>query len=140
MRLVLALSCVCGVAYAAPLARLADAMEKKDRAAIRVLLGDSDVNATQADGMTALHWAARHDDLETAKALLAARANPKAENRYGVTPLSLACTNGNAAMITLLLEAGADANAPLRGGETPLMTASRTGKVEAVKALLTRGA
>jgi ankyrin repeat protein len=90
--------------------------------------------------MTPLHWAAHHDDLATAKALLAARANPAAENRYGVRPLSLASTNGSAAMITLLLEAGADPNVPLRGGETPLMTAARTGRVEAVKALLARGA
>src|SRR6187401_3402273 len=95
-----------GIALGAPNARLADAIEKKDFAAVRALIGDSDVNAAQVDGMTALHWAARHDDLSTAKTLVAARANPNAENRYGVTPLSLACTNGNAAMITLLLEAG----------------------------------
>lgn len=119
---------------------LADAIEKKDLAAVRALIGDSDVNAAQPDGMTALHWAAHHDDLETAKALIAARANPKAENRYGVTPLSLACTNGNAAMIALLLDVGADPNAALSGGETPLMTAARTGKPGPVKALLARGA
>jgi uncharacterized protein len=89
--------------------------------------------------MTALHWAARHDDLATAKALLAAKAHPNAQNRYDVTPLALACINGNAAMISLLLEAGADPNAAQRGGETPLMTAARTGKLEAVKALLARG-
>lgn len=127
-------------ALAAPPARLADAIEKKDFAAARALLGDSDVNAAQVDGMTALHWAARHDNLETAKALLAARANPRAENRYGVTPLSLACINGSAAMVTLLLDAGADANATLRGGETALMTAARTGKLAVVQALLARGA
>lgn len=127
-------------AFAAPRAPLADAVEKKDLAAVRALLGDSDANATQADGMTALHWAVRHDDLATAKALLAAKANPRAENRYGVTPLSLACTNGSAAMITLLLDAGADVNAALRSGETPLMTAARTGKIEAVRVLLARGA
>jgi uncharacterized protein len=121
-------------------APLADAVEKRDAAAIRALLADSDIKATQPDGMTALHWAARHDDLDTAKALLAARADPNAENRYGVRPLSLACTNGSAAMVTLLLEAGADPNAALRGGETPLMTAARTGKIDTVKALLARGA
>src|SRR5262245_19316907 len=38
---------------------LADAAEKSDRAAIRTLLKQrADVNAPQADGMTALHWAA----------------------------------------------------------------------------------
>lgn len=128
------------LAFAASADRLADAIEKKDLAAFRTLLGESDVNAAQTDGMTALHWAARHDDLVTAKALVAAKANPKAENRYGVTPLSLACINGNAAMVALLLDAGADPNGALRGGETPLMTAARTGNLEVVKALIARGA
>ena len=118
---------------------LADAVEKKDSATIRALMRDSDVNAAQVDGTTALHWAARHDDLVTAKVLLAAKANPNAENRYGVTPLSLACINGNGAMIALLLEAGADSSKALPGGETPLMTAARTGKIDAVQALLARG-
>ena len=121
-------------------APLADAVERKDLAAIRALLPDSAVDATQPDGTTALHWAARHDDLATGRALLAARANPNAANRYGVTPLSLACTNGSAPFVTLLLEAGADANLALSGGETPLMTAARTGRLAAVKALLARGA
>ena len=44
-------------------ANLADAVEKKDLASIRTLLPGSAVNATQVDGMTALHWAAHHDDL-----------------------------------------------------------------------------
>jgi len=132
--------CLCAIIQAAPRAPLADAVEKRDAAAVRALLGDTNVNAAQADGMTALHWAARHDDLATAKSLLAAQANPRAENRYGVTPLSLACTNGSAVMITLLLDAGADVNAALRSGETPLMTAARTGKIDAVRVLLARGA
>ncbi len=126
-------------AFAAAPAPLADALEKKDLVSARALLRDTNVNAAQPDGTTALHWAVRNDDLPTAKALLTAGADPKATNRYGVTPLSLACTNGSAAIITLLLDAGADANLALRGGETPLMTAARTGKLDAVKILLARG-
>jgi ankyrin repeat protein len=121
--------------------RLADAVEKMDRASIRTLLDQRvDVNAPQADGMTALHWAAYRDDLETARLLVAAGANVKAENRYGVTPLSLACANGNSGLVESLLEAGADPNTTQRGGETALMTASRTGQLGPVKALLSRGA
>src|SRR5258706_10893868 len=82
-----------------------------------------DVNATQPDGMTALHRAAYQDDLDQVDRLLRAGANPRATNRYGVTPLSLACTNGNLAMVERLLKAGADANTSLPGGETVLMTA-----------------
>jgi ankyrin repeat protein len=124
-----------------PSAPLADAAEKMDRAKIHVLLKQHvDVNAPQADGMTALHWATYQDDLKIAELLVRAGANVKAANRYGVTPLSLACTNGNAVIVELLLEARADANAPLPGGETPLMTAARTGTLASVKALLSHGA
>jgi ankyrin repeat protein len=122
-------------------APLADAVQKKDRAKVAALLKqDVDVNASQADGMTALHWAVYHDDMPTATLLVKAGANAKAGNRYDVTPLSLACTNGNTEIVELLLKAGAGADTTLRGGETALMTAARTGKVGPVKALLSRGA
>jgi ankyrin repeat protein len=120
---------------------VADAAEKMDRAAIRTLLRQrADVNAPQVDGMTALHWAAYQDDLETSELLLRAHANAKAATRYGITPLSLACANGNGALVDLLLKAGADPNAALPGGETPLMTAARVGSLASVKVLLARGA
>jgi uncharacterized protein len=120
---------------------LADAAEKADWPRVREVLKQvSDANAAQVDGMTALHWAAYHDEVQTAKRLLAAGANAKAENRYGVMPLSLACTNGNTDLVRLLLAAGADPNTTLRGGETALMTAARTGRVGPVQALLDAGA
>ena len=120
---------------------LIDAVKASDRAAIRTLLQQrADVNATEPDGATALHWAARTNDLETAEMLIRARANVKAANRYGVTPLYLAATNGNAAMIEMLLKAGADPNTALPEGETALMTAARSGSVDAVNVLIARGA
>jgi uncharacterized protein len=120
---------------------LPDAVEKMDRAQVRALLkARVAVDAAQLDGMTALHWATHHDDIELTEQLLRAGANVQATNRYGVTPLSLACTNGNGALVARLLAAGADANLALPGGETPLMTAARTGSLVAVKALLSRGA
>ena len=120
---------------------LADAAEKADWPRVReVLKQHPDANAAQVDGMTALHWVAYHDEVDTAKQLLAAGANAKAENRYGVTPLSLACTNGNKELVRLLLAAEADPNTTLRGGETALMTAARTGRVGPVQALLDAGA
>lgn len=121
--------------------KLADAAEKRDRNALKSLLQQgANVQASQADGMTALHWSAYHDDLEMARRLVALGASASVTNRYGVSPLALACENGSGAMVTLLLEHGADPNAVLRGGETALMTASRTGKPEAVRALLKSGA
>ena len=98
------------------------------------------MNGPDAEGMTALHWAAHWDDLETARLLLRAGANAKAANRYGVTPLHEAATVGNAAMVEALLKAGADPNAAFGDGETALMTAARTGSVDTVKMLLTFGA
>ena len=122
-------------------APLAAAVQRMDRGAIRQLIDKRvDVNTPQADGTTALHWAAYHDDLDLANRLLAAGARVLTANRYGVTPLSIACQNGNAAIITKFLDAGVDANASLPGGETMLMTAARTGKVDAVRVLLSRGA
>ena len=79
-----------------------------------------DVNAAQADGMTALHWAAHHDDVNIGQTLARGRRRCQQANRYGVTPLSLACTNGNTAIVELLLDAGADPNAARPGGETAL--------------------
>ena len=126
---------------AAAEALLVDAAEQQDITTIRKLLDDGvDVDAAQVDGMTALHWAAYHDDLPVATLLVEHKADVNAKNRYGVPPLSLACTNGNGRIVKLLLDAGADPSAKLRSGETPLMTAARTGRVAPVKALIAAGA
>jgi len=106
----------------------------------RGLAAGESVNAAQADGTTALMWAAYHDDLAAVRQLLTAGAEATAVNAYGVSALYYAALNGNAGMITTLLAAGADANSQRPGGETMLMTAARTGRVEAVKTLLTAGA
>jgi ankyrin repeat protein len=108
---------------------------------VRTLLARrADPNAAEADGTTALHWAAHFDNLAAADLLIKAGANARAANRYGVSPLWLACINGSAAMIERLLDAGADPNTTMPEGDTALMTAARTGNVAAVRALLTRGA
>lgn len=66
-------------------APIADAAEKSNLATIRTLLKQhADVNAPQADGMTALHWAAHRDDLATARLLNDARVG--VTNRFGITP------------------------------------------------------
>lgn len=130
-----------GAAAAAEETSLADAAEQGQARLVRSLLADgADVDARQVDGMTALHWAAYHDALDTGRLLVAAGADVNAANRYGVSALALAATNGNADFVRLLLDADADPNAALRGGETVLMTAARTGSLAAVEALLAAGA
>jgi ankyrin repeat protein len=137
---VIAMWFAAGIAAAA--GDVADAVMKKDTAALGTLLQrKADVNEPQADGTTALHWAARWDDLNTAGLLIRSGANVGATNRSGATPMFLATLNGSASMIDTLLKAGVDPNTPvLSRGETPLMMASRTGKVDAVRLLLDRGA
>ena len=124
--------------------RLIDAVKKSDVRAVKTLIASKldrvDVNATELDGSTALHWAAQRDNLELVEVLLGAGANPKVSTRYKITPMYFAAMNGNAAMIARLLKAGVDVNSTAEEGETALMTASRTGRPDAVKVLLDRGA
>ena len=101
-----------GIAIAAGNARLADAAQRRDAAAVRTLLAQRvDVNAPQPDGATAIAWAAHWDDLEIADLLIGAGANVKTPNDLLVTPLMLAAINGSASMIDKLLAAGADPQA-----------------------------
>ena len=123
-------------------ADVADAAKRGDRAAVRRLIQQgSDVNAAQADGSSALHWAVRADDVELVDQLIRAGAKPSAANKVGATPMLLACQNGNAALIARLIAAGVDPNAPLTSfGDSALMMASRTGKLDAVALLLDHNA
>jgi len=120
---------------------VADAVMKGDAAAVRkLLLTKADVNATQVDGATALHWAVYRNDLEITDLLLKAGANVKAANREGSTPMFMAALYGNPAMIARLLKAGADPKGRGPNGETTVMFAARNGNPEAIKALVAAGA
>lgn len=96
----------------------------------------ADVNATQGDGATALHWAAHRSDLAATELLVRAGADVNRTNELGATPLWLASLNGDAAVAGALLAAGADPNRALASGETPLMTAARSGSVQTVTLLI----
>jgi ankyrin repeat protein len=121
--------------------RLIDAAKRGDVAGARALLKQrADVSATEADGSTALHWAAQRDNLELVTLLIGAGARATASTRYNVTPLYLASLNGNAAIMERLLNAGADPNGTAHEGQTMLMTASLSGRTDAIRLLLTRGA
>jgi len=129
------------VSLAAGPSEVADAAMHGDKAALQKLVAQrADVNAPQADGATALHWAVFRSDKEMVDLLIRAGANAKAANREGATPLWLASVNGDAAIIEALIKSGADANEKQPLGRTPLMEASRTGNVAAMKVLLDHGA
>jgi ankyrin repeat protein len=129
------------VVSAASDTRVVDAVKSGDTAVLRALIHKQvDVNEPEADGMTALHWAAQRDDVAAAALLVDGGAKPTAVTRYGVAPLAVAALNGNARMLDLLLKAGADVNAASPEGETALMTAARVGRADAVQVLLEHGA
>lgn len=136
--------CILTVAFAAASAadlRLIDAVRSGDQTAVRRLVGQHvDVNATEGDGSSALHFAAYADNLPIADVLIRAGARVDAANDLGSTPLHLACDNASAAMVDRLLAAKANPNAKLLDGETVLMACARTGSAAAVKALLVHGA
>jgi uncharacterized protein len=117
------------------------AVKSADIDQARTLIGKgANVNTAQADGATALHWAAHRNNLQAADLLIRAGAKVNAVNELGATPLWLSAVNGSGAMIQRLLAAGADPNLALTSGETPLMTAARSGDVNAVRLLLAHGA
>ena len=117
------------------------AAKSGDSETVKALLAnDATVNAMQADGTTALHWAARADAVDVVDLLLHAGASPGLANRYGITALALAAENGNAEIVRSLLNFGADPNTSTSSGESVLMVAARTGRVTVLNALLAKGA
>ncbi|MEQ1757277.1 MAG: ankyrin repeat domain-containing protein [Vicinamibacterales bacterium] len=121
--------------------RLIQAVKAGEVRTVQTLLAQRvDVNATEPDGTTALHWAVHNGDVALVERLLRAGANVKTTNLFGVTPLSEASVAANTAILAALLKAGADVNARTSDGQTALMAVARTGNIEAARLLVERGA
>ena len=139
--LAVCLVCLAGFNLAAGRADVADAIMKHDKALLRSLLQQkADVNATQLDGATALHWAVYQDDLETVELLIKAGAKADVANREGITPLHMASLYGNAKIIDSLIKAGANPKQKGPAGETMVMLAARNGNPESIRTLVAAGA
>jgi ankyrin repeat protein len=122
-------------------ASLADRIQAGDRAAaLAMIAAGADVNQTQPDGTSPLHWATYRIDRELVDALLKKGARANALNRYGASPLAEAVNVANGEIVGMLLEAGADANTGNEDGQTPLMLAARTGHVSIATRLVQHGA
>jgi len=135
------ISSVLLVAALGAAAPLVDAVKAGDRStAIAMIDKRVDVNATESDGTTALHWAVQHGDLDLVQRLLRAGANVKARNDYGSTPMSEAAVLGRVPILDALLKAGADVESPNADGQTALMVVARTSQVDAARLLIARGA
>jgi uncharacterized protein len=139
--ILLALAAPAGASGPAP--EVLAAVKAGNVATVRALLArKADVNATEPDGTSALHWAVRAGDKSSTELLLRAGARVDAANRYGVTALSLAARNGRGDLIELLLKSGASVNtaqATLPEGQTLVMHAAKTGSLDALRRLLAAG-
>src|SRR5690242_2353766 len=101
--------------------RLMDAIKRRDVKAVATLMAQhADVDATAADGGTALGWAVYLDMQDVAEKLIAAGAKVNTVGEYGETPLTLALANGNATLAEKLIKAGADPKVARWNGETAL--------------------
>jgi ankyrin repeat protein len=128
--------------------------QRHSAVAEELVRGGADIHASSKTGFTPLMFAAQQGDVDTARILISAGANPnevrpKSGNSY--TPLIIASAMGHAKVVELLLDKGADPNAIDARGYTSLHLVVRdsdygidlTGKdkiVKIVKALLAHGA
>jgi uncharacterized protein len=81
-------------------------------------------------GLTALVFAAREGDLESATALLDAGADVNQTTEYDWSPLLVATNNRNYRLGAMLLERGANPNIANKGGWTPLYLATDNRNIE----------
>src|ERR1700716_2854830 len=109
-------------------------------AALKMIAAGADVNATQGDGTTPLHWAVYKVDADLARALLERGAKPDVINNYGSSPLAEAVKVANARLVDMLLDAGGNVEAPNQEGQTALMLAARAGSLDVAELLVRHGA
>ena len=121
---------------------VADAVMKGDTAAVRkLLIAKADVNATQVDGATALHWAVYRDDRRNGGPALARRRQGQGDqSRRAPRRSSWRRCTATPTMIEQLLRAGADPKERGPNGETMVMLAARNGNPAAIKMLVAAGA
>ena len=140
---VIALPLLLGGSTSSPDTPVADAAQRRDITAVRQLLRQgADVNAAQGDGMTALHWAVQHGDIELGNTIIYAGGDVHAGTRIGrYTPLHMAARSGDVGFVTLLLEANADPNGmTTNSGVTSLHLAAASGDPGVLTELIQAGA
>jgi ankyrin repeat protein len=118
------------------------AVESEDATAVEQLIrGGADVNAMTRFHVTPLSIATVRGNVEIARALLIAGANPNAAMGAGEPVILTAARTGNVPLLQALVDAGADVNARERFyGQTPLMWAAIEDHAAAIQLLAGKGA
>jgi hypothetical protein len=111
-----------------------------DRVEVLVAADPALVDATDAQGYTALRWAGIRGHGQVLRFLLEAGSDPNSLGEDGGTPLHGAAHHDDADGMRLLLEAGGDVHLSNRWGRTPLHVAARRGCLEVARVLLDAGA
>jgi len=121
---------------------IASKTSERDRTAIvaALLKAGSDAAIADADGMTALHWAALRGRQGLLSHLPMGEAAARTRDRFGRTPLHYAAMMNQVKIAEALLQAGADVNLTDGLGETALHTAARRYRSEAAVTLIEHGA
>ncbi len=114
----------------------------KAPAVLALLLGHGgDANLRSLDGATPLHFAARADKRDNARALLLHGARVNDKDNLGRSALWHAVDKAHVQMCALLLERAADPNvAEVRGGWMPLAMSADKLNTDLAQELLRRGA
>ena len=94
-------------------------------AELLALLSPSEVDARDADGHTALHWACDVGCVEVAQKLLELGSDPNAQNDDGSTALHMACARDFFEIASLLIKSGADVHRVDTDGCAPLEFSSQ---------------
>ena len=117
------------------------AAERGDDAALaRGLASGTDVNATDAQGLTALAYAARAGRSTAVAELLRAGARPNTRDESGWTPLGHSIAAGELDVARQLLKGGADPRALQAGGKPLMAIALESRRLDALKMLAGAGA
>ena len=95
-----------------------------------------DLNVTDEDKESLLHYAVKFNSIEFARLLLMHNANPNIKNANGDTPLMLACKMGKDSFIKLFIKFNADINEKNNFGETAIHMALLNGNIDIIKVLV----
>ncbi|XP_071050658.1 ankyrin-3-like isoform X4 [Onthophagus taurus] len=99
-----------------------------------------DINTSNANGLNALHLAAKDGHVDVAKELLKRGAIVDAATKKGNTALHIASLAGQEEIVRLLIQHSASINVQSQNGFTPLYMAAQENHDSCVKYLLSKGA